>query len=102
MEDIQDQTQQNKIELQDIADIEQNEFEDANESFEVPLSEPDTQADTGVLQAEATEVPLITDQEGEYADPENDLGNDLLSEDDSNKKVKFSDINMGNTVSILV
>lgn len=89
------------VTIEDIADKEQNEFVDANDTFEVPLSEPDTSADiTGDLQAGAKEGTLITDQERD-ADPDNDLAIDLLSEDDSNKKVKFSDINMGNTVSFL-
>lgn len=104
--EIQDQSEQNKIPETEVTDNEPNEFVDAND-FNLPIKGSENNADTEILEdsSEVKESIPITDQE-QYADksiePENDAVNHKLSEDDSIKKVKFSDINMGNIVTKLI
>lgn len=104
--EIQDQSEQNKIPETEVPDNEPNEFVDAND-FNLPIKGSENNDDTEILEdsSEVKESIPITDQE-QYADksiePENDAVNHKLSEDDSIKKVKFSDINMGNIVTKLI
>lgn len=104
--EIQDKSEQNKIPETEVTDNEPNEFVDAND-FNLPIKGSENNADTEILEdsSEVKESIPITDQE-QYADksiePENDAVNHKLSEDDSIKKVKFSDINMGNIVTKLI
>lgn len=99
--DIENQTIQDNTEFENVADKEANEFVDANDAFEVNINEAQAGSEVWQDSSESKEGTLNTDQEKDD-NPDNEIINDILFEDDSNKKVKFSDVNMGNTVSVLV